>query len=68
MQMLTNFEIKDLPRYEKAVKIANIYEGKRFHINEKAFDISGVLIPNYNSLWITTQGDCSRFWEVYDEC
>jgi len=68
MKMLTNFDRKKLPQYKKAVKIANLYENNRFRIERNAFDRSGKLLPDHLSLWVTTDGDSSRFWKVYDEC
>jgi len=68
MQTLTNFDKEKLQQYKKAVKIANLYEGNRFRIEGKAFDSDGALIPNYHSLLVTSPDDCSKFWEVYDEC
>lgn len=63
--VVTNFTIKNLSMYKKAVEL---YGDARTVIHQRAFDISGRLVKNHWSLHNMNPGsDLSDFWKVYNK-
>lgn len=62
--VLTNFNRKQRPIYEKAIMLA---EDSRYYIVEDAFDIHGRHVPGCNALHFNGKGDTSEFWAIFDE-
>ena len=57
--LLTNFESRFRPLYEKSVRETNLQLGREeFFIKDKAFNSDGEFVPNFNSLHtMTTKND-----------
>ena len=64
---LTNFNKKLLPVYEQAIKKYVESTGDdRFYIKDNAYDVGGVLLPDYKSFHSKTVADASEFWKIFD--
>jgi len=60
--LLTNFNIDQLPIYEKALKD---FGDSSLYINNQAYDNRGRLLSDYYSLRTTLSKDRSDFWKLF---
>ena len=66
---VTNFEVGELARYRRAVKLASITFPKkpghdRFYIREDAYDVQGHKLRNHMSVWADAEVDKADFWKT----
>jgi len=62
--LLTNFDVKELSHYEKALLI---HGDKTLYIDSGAFDNLGRRLPDCLALRTTLPGkDRSDFWDIFD--
>ncbi len=63
----TNFDKKDLPKYQRTIIDFKAKTGSdRFYIKDEAFDGNGALMPTSRALHDKETSDTSLFWQIFD--